>query len=63
MGMDGTEGGVRVRSQSDSAQSESVCSLIAVLRIELLLVGREGKAVEFQESCGIPAKHPLQNSQ
>lgn len=59
--MHGTEG-VRVKSQSDSVQSESVSSLIAVLRTGLLLLGG-GKAVEFQESHGIPAKYPLQSSQ
>lgn len=47
-GVDGTEG-VRVKSQSSSGQSESVCSLVAVLRTELLFPGGG-------ESCRIPGK-------
>lgn len=52
--MDGAEG-VRVESQSGSVRSQSVCSLAAVLRIELLLPGRGG-TVEFRESHGIPGR-------
>lgn len=72
--MDGAEG-VWVESQSGSVRSQCVCSLAAVLRIELLLPGRGGnrgipgkpwnswKAVEFRESRGIPGRCPLQHSQ
>lgn len=41
------KGGTRGKSQSDSAQNESVCSLIAAL---------DAGGGEFQESCGIPGK-------
>lgn len=42
--------GLRGKSQSDSVQSEGVCPLIALLRIELLLPG------VGEESRGIPGK-------